>query len=57
MDIRTFFYFYLEHPYDLHRVFILETFSKHNQSVTALQALFQQHFKLKRHDPVPVLVK
>lgn len=36
-----------------HRAFIVETFMK-NESVTATQRAFRVHFRLGRHDPVPV---
>ena len=36
-----------------HRAFIVETFIKTNESVTATQRAFRLHFKLGRHDPVP----
>ena len=34
--------------------FIVETFFKTNESVTATQRVFQLHFNLGRHDPIPV---
>ena len=36
-----------------HRAFIVETFIKTNESVTARQRAFRLHFNLGRHDPVP----
>ncbi|XP_036366071.1 uncharacterized protein LOC118766599 [Octopus sinensis] len=36
-----------------HRAFIVETFIKTNDSVTATQGAFRLHFNLGRHDPVP----
>ena len=36
-----------------HRAFIVETFFKKNESITATQKAFRLHFKLKRHDPSP----
>ncbi|XP_036359394.1 uncharacterized protein LOC118763768 [Octopus sinensis] len=36
-----------------HRAFIVETFIKTNDSVTATQRAFRLHFNLGRHDPVP----
>lgn len=35
------------------RAFIVETFFKTNESVTATQRAFRVHFRLRRHDPMP----
>ena len=36
-----------------HSAFIMETFVKTHESVTATQQAFCLHFNLSRHDPVP----
>ena len=50
------FYFISQYPYKLageHRAFIVETYLKNSESVTAVQRSFRSHFGLKRDDSIP----
>ena len=40
-----------------HRAFIVETFFKQNESITATQRTFRLHFKLKRHVLHPLVIQ